>query len=217
MHSLISSSFIICLWGETFGSRTILFSSTRSPFWPKITKFPNFLFKMPKFGKNLQFQSLKISQNPGQEASFVPKIISESNVFVKKSVQQAPKFGANLFYKPPSSALWATHPYPNWSWVPTTPGVESGSPAQVLVNSGALTTIFTNTAWYNLQTNLFFLVCRMSWSGGLLVSSSSGAYVVSCWKTKSTARFMAWMISLLKERSTPWWGGYSLKTWVLSM
>ena len=25
MHSLTSSSFIICLWGETFGSRTILF------------------------------------------------------------------------------------------------------------------------------------------------------------------------------------------------
>ena len=26
MHSLTSSSFIICLWGETFGSRTILFT-----------------------------------------------------------------------------------------------------------------------------------------------------------------------------------------------
>ena len=26
MHSLTSSSFIICLWGETFGSRTILFA-----------------------------------------------------------------------------------------------------------------------------------------------------------------------------------------------
>ena len=26
MHSLTSSYFIICLWGETFGSRTILFS-----------------------------------------------------------------------------------------------------------------------------------------------------------------------------------------------
>ena len=26
MHSLTSSSFIICLWGETFGSRTILLS-----------------------------------------------------------------------------------------------------------------------------------------------------------------------------------------------
>ena len=25
MHSLTSSSFIICLWGETFGSQTILF------------------------------------------------------------------------------------------------------------------------------------------------------------------------------------------------
>ena len=25
MHSLTSSSFIICLWGETFGSRTILY------------------------------------------------------------------------------------------------------------------------------------------------------------------------------------------------
>ena len=24
MHSLTSSSFIICLWGETFGSRTVL-------------------------------------------------------------------------------------------------------------------------------------------------------------------------------------------------
>ena len=27
MHYLTSSSFIICLWGETFGSRTILFAA----------------------------------------------------------------------------------------------------------------------------------------------------------------------------------------------
>ena len=36
-----------------------------------------------------------------------------SSVVVKKSVQQAPKFGADPFYKPPFSALWATHPYQN--------------------------------------------------------------------------------------------------------
>ena len=29
IHSLTSSSFIICLWGETFGSRTILFYNSR--------------------------------------------------------------------------------------------------------------------------------------------------------------------------------------------
>ena len=32
MHSLTSASFIICLWGETFGSRTILFGQV-NPAW----------------------------------------------------------------------------------------------------------------------------------------------------------------------------------------
>ena len=33
MHSLPSSSFIICLWGETFGSRTILCYETNPFAW----------------------------------------------------------------------------------------------------------------------------------------------------------------------------------------
>ena len=35
MHSLTLSSFIICLWGETFGSRTILLKNFKEilPFW----------------------------------------------------------------------------------------------------------------------------------------------------------------------------------------
>ena len=37
---------------------------------------------MPKL-VNFQFLTLKIAQNPVQEASFGPKIISESNIFVK--------------------------------------------------------------------------------------------------------------------------------------
>ena len=36
MHSLTSSSFIICLWGETFGSRTIFFLLTFLYFLNKI-------------------------------------------------------------------------------------------------------------------------------------------------------------------------------------
>ena len=46
MHSLTSSSFIICLWGETFGSRTILFTNL----WILFLNSPYFLKKL---GKNL--------------------------------------------------------------------------------------------------------------------------------------------------------------------
>ena len=35
MHSLTSSSFIICLWGQTFGSRTILFWDFGLDLWPR--------------------------------------------------------------------------------------------------------------------------------------------------------------------------------------
>ena len=46
MHSLISSSFIICLWGETFGSRTILLFKGVLMFrnvWTVNTHYPTFL------------------------------------------------------------------------------------------------------------------------------------------------------------------------------
>ena len=46
MHSLTSSSFIICLWGEMFGSRTILYSEIskllKFVFFPKLVKIDNF-------------------------------------------------------------------------------------------------------------------------------------------------------------------------------
>ena len=38
MHSLTSSSCIICLWGETFGSRTILLFKLVNPKYKNVTQ-----------------------------------------------------------------------------------------------------------------------------------------------------------------------------------
>ena len=76
-----------------------------------------------------QFLCLKTNQTLVQEASFGPKITKQhffqkkkkKEKEKKKSVQQAFKFGANPFCKPPPpefSALWVAPPYPNQSWVP---------------------------------------------------------------------------------------------------
>ena len=71
---------------------------------------------MPKFGKSSVSKPTNWPKNLVQEASFGPKISSSSSIIVKKKlVQQAPKFGADPFYKAPFSALWAAHPYQNES------------------------------------------------------------------------------------------------------
>ena len=108
------------LWGKKPCSCSIS-CSTRSPFQhfsipqdphfnQKITKFPNFLFKMPKFGKfsvpkpknRSKFSSgnLNWAKNQFWKQHFVQKISSTS-----------PKFGADLFYKPPFSAFSGYTPH----------------------------------------------------------------------------------------------------------
>ena len=76
-------------------------------------KFPNFWFRMPKFGK---FSVLNPKNWPKsvQDAPLGPKISSESSIFDKKSVQQAPRFGADLFYKPLFQNSSAAH-LPFWN------------------------------------------------------------------------------------------------------
>ena len=70
---------------------------------------------MPKFGKFSVYKPKNLPKNlVAQEASLGQKNNSASSIVVKKSAQQAPKFGADPFYKPPS----ATHLYQNESWVP---------------------------------------------------------------------------------------------------
>ena len=68
---------------------------------------------MPKFGKFLVSKHKNWLTNLAREASFRPKIGSASSIVVKKSVQQASKFGTNLFFKPPFGplVLRAAHPY----------------------------------------------------------------------------------------------------------
>ena len=71
---------------------------------------------MPKFSKFSNSNPKNWPKNLLQEASFGPKISSASSIVVKKSIQQAQKFGANPFYnKPPFPALRVTHPYQNES------------------------------------------------------------------------------------------------------
>ena len=95
------------------------FSSTRPHFNQKWQNFPIFCSKYLNL-VNFQFLSLKVGQNPVQEASFGPKISSESSIFVKKTVQQAPKFGANPFYNPIFGPLGHT-PLPKWMLITPSP------------------------------------------------------------------------------------------------
>ena len=70
---------------------------------------------MLKFGKFSVSKPKTWPKDLVQEASFGSKISPASSIVVKKSVQQAPKFGTDLFYKPLFSAFWAEHPYQNKS------------------------------------------------------------------------------------------------------
>ena len=119
------------------------FSSTRPHFKQKSQNFPIFCSKCLNL-VNFQFLSLKIGQNPVQEASFGPKISSDNSIFVKISVQQAPKFGADPFYKPPFSALRAAHPFQNESWVLPPPGGQ-GNP--FLVERWQLSLVALQRIW----------------------------------------------------------------------
>ena len=84
--------------------------STRPPFHHfSVPQDPHFNQESQNFPifclVNFQFPTLKFGQNPVQEASFGPKISSESSIFDKIKIssttsQQTPKFGADLCYKP---------------------------------------------------------------------------------------------------------------------
>ena len=77
----------------------------------------NFLIICSKCLNLVNFQFLrikKLAKNLVQEASFGPKISSASSILVKKSVQQAPKFGADLFYKPPTKMKVEYPPPPDF-------------------------------------------------------------------------------------------------------
>ena len=73
MHSLTSSSFIIYLWGETFGLRTVLFI------------FENFDQKKPK----KEFQNAKIFSQKSDDLNrflFMDKIYFKSQILVHEYV-----------------------------------------------------------------------------------------------------------------------------------
>ena len=108
------------------------FSSTRPYFNKKSKNFPSFPFKMPNFGKfsvlnptnrsKFSSESFNLGQKSVLKAETnIPKFwyicLSKSSILSKQSLQQAPKFCAEPFYKPPFQALWATYPCPNQSWV----------------------------------------------------------------------------------------------------
>ena len=86
------------------------YSSTRPPFKIKITKFSNFLLKIPKFGNFSCSKAWKSAKIQFRESKFGVKISSESEQFVKKSVQQAPKFAADPLYKPTKSQTYLPKP-----------------------------------------------------------------------------------------------------------
>ena len=65
---------------------------------------------MHYFGNFSCSQAWKSAKIRFRKPKFGPKISSESEQFVKKSVQQALKFAADPLYKPPWSA---EHPYLN--------------------------------------------------------------------------------------------------------
>ena len=77
------------------------FSVLQDPILTKdYKKFPNNLFKMPKFGKFSASKPKIWPKNLVQEALFGPKISSARIIVIKKLVQQAPKFAFALFKNP---------------------------------------------------------------------------------------------------------------------
>ena len=73
---------------------------------------------MPKFSKFSVSKPKIWPKTLVQEASFEIKISSASSIVVKKSVQQVPKFGADLFYRPHFWPFRPYTPYQNESRVP---------------------------------------------------------------------------------------------------
>ena len=65
---------------------------------------------MPDFGNLLVLNPKNRSKSSSGSLNLGQKSALRAVFCQKKSVQQAPKFGADLFYKPPFSALWATPP-----------------------------------------------------------------------------------------------------------
>ena len=107
--NLLQAQLWGCAAGKTPFSRS-LNCSTRPPFQhfsvphdshfnQKSQNFPIFYSKCLNL-VNFPYLSLKIGQNPVQEASFGPKMSSESSIFVKKKKKKK-----NQFSKPPNLAL----------------------------------------------------------------------------------------------------------------
>ena len=110
------------------------FSVAQDPFLIKNhTTFPNFLLKMPNFGKftvpnpKTQSKSSPGSLNSGQnqfwKQQFVQKKIMIIIIIIKikkkiKISSTGPQIGTDPFNKPPFMTLWVTHTFPNQSWVP---------------------------------------------------------------------------------------------------
>ena len=67
--------------------------------------FPNFLFKIPNFGKLSVPNPKNCSKSSSGSLNLGQKLALKASFYPKKSVQRAPNFGANPFYKPPLSAL----------------------------------------------------------------------------------------------------------------
>ena len=77
--------------------------------------YDKFSFPNPKNWSNSSSGSLKLGQKSVLKVAFCKKKKKKKK---KKIGSTSPKFGADLFYKLSLSALLATHPYPNQSWVP---------------------------------------------------------------------------------------------------
>ena len=99
-----------------------IFHFHKTPFKTKITKFPIFCSKCLNL-VNFQFLSLKISQNPVQEAPFEPKIISEGSILSKKrSIQQAlnlvPIRSSSPYFETllPHTPIFLKCKYPFWEF-----------------------------------------------------------------------------------------------------
>ena len=99
------------------------------------TTFPNFLLKMPHFGKFSIPSPKSLLKSSSQSVNLDTNYFWKQH-FVKEISTQVPEFGTDLIYKPPFSARRAAHPYPVRDWVPLPPPMEFFFPSYIQWMSG---------------------------------------------------------------------------------